>query len=500
MILIQGANIVDGSGKKSFVADIIVKGDRISAIGNFAGKKMSFETVIDGNRAMLTPGFIDIHNTSDHYLGIFTNPSQSDFLLQGITTILGGHCGASLAPLLYGSLEAMGKWTDINLINVNWHSVKEFFEILRQKKIGVNFAMLAGHTTIRRAILGEDLRDLTVREIEVMRGIINKALEEGVFGISTGLAYSHSQRTPYNEIKACAEITATKKGIYSTHLRDERENLVESIKETIKISEETGIETLISHLKPLKGSTEEYAKTLELIEKSEARDRIHFTSYPYDTSIVPIYTLLPRWAQNGGFGFMEKHLSNEHSRNRIMEELPEIKEGELVVAQAPGNEYLIGKSLEEFAKNQGRDMNEGLLELMRVSKLHAIIFYKNIELDWILQSLKNPQNLIATVATSLPLNFPSLKHARTKNTFPKFIELITKTKLLGIETAIERVTYTPAKKIGLKERGLIKEGWYADLVLMRENKVNTVLINGKIAVSDGKLKEMGNGKILESKP
>src|SRR3989344_6384242 len=185
MILIKSAQIIDGAGKPPYKADVLIKDDKISAIGNYATKKA--EIIIDGLGYYLTPGFIDVNTDADHYLALFTNPSQSDFIKQGVTTTIGGQCGSSLAPLLYGSLESIQKWTDIRQINVNWHTMQEFLKILGKIKIGVNFGTLIGHSTIRRAIIGEELRDLTDPELKVFEHIIERAMEEGALGFSTGL-------------------------------------------------------------------------------------------------------------------------------------------------------------------------------------------------------------------------------------------------------------------------------------------------------------------------
>ena len=131
MILIRSAKVVDGSGKPAYTADVLIQGDKITAVGYFPTKKA--DLIIDGLGFYLTPGFIDIHTDSDHSLDLFLHPDQKDFLLQGVTTIIGGNCGSSLAPLLYGQLESIQKWTDINQINVDWHTVGEFFQVLNRK-------------------------------------------------------------------------------------------------------------------------------------------------------------------------------------------------------------------------------------------------------------------------------------------------------------------------------------------------------------------------------
>src|SRR3989344_8027237 len=159
MTLIKNVQVFDGTGKSSFRSDIMVKGDRIAAIGNFPNKKA--DVVIDGLGFTATPGFIDANTDSDHYLSLFSNPLQEDFLRQGVTTIIGGQCGSSLAPLLYGHLDSIRKWTDTGKFNVSWHELGEFLALLEKQPLGVNFGTLVGHSTIRRDLTGEEVRTLT---------------------------------------------------------------------------------------------------------------------------------------------------------------------------------------------------------------------------------------------------------------------------------------------------------------------------------------------------
>lgn len=195
MLLIKNVRVVDGAGKEPYKADVIVRGEYISAIGNFSGK--NFSKIINGNGAYLAPGFIDVNSDSDHYLTLFTNPEQQDFLQQGVTTIVGGNCGSSLAPLIKGDLRSIRKWTDTNLVNVGWRSMAEFLAILEKKRMGVNFGTLVGHSTIRRAIIGDDIRDMTDEEMAIFKMVLRLALKEGAFGLSSGLGYIHSRLTPY---------------------------------------------------------------------------------------------------------------------------------------------------------------------------------------------------------------------------------------------------------------------------------------------------------------
>ena len=494
MTIIKSAQIIDGTGKPPFRADVLLKDDKISAIGSFPNKKA--DTVINGLGYYLVPGFIDVNTDSDHYLSLFTNPSQKDFLLQGVTTIIGGHCGSSLAPLLYGTLESIRKWTDINQINVDWHTIAELFKTLGQVKLGVNFGTLAGHSTIRRALIGEDLRDLTESELKIFQRILNQALEEGALGFSTGLGYAHSRLVPYNEIKALLPIVAKRGGVYTTHLRDETNCLLSSINETIKIARETGVKTLISHIRPLVGYEKEFENGLKLLEKSATDLNLHFDTYPFDTSIVPIYTLLPLWAQNGGLEIMAANLSDPSIKNRIIPELPNLKENDLVVAQAIGNDYLVGKTLGEFAANRNLDLKSGLLELMTVANLKALIFYKNVNLELVIKSLTSEKALLASNAASLEESDKYIKHERGYNTFPRYLEI---NKTIPLETAIKKITLIPAEKFNLRGRGVIKEGNFADLALISDNKIQQVLVSGQIAVSEGKSRNIAAGRILRGR-
>ena len=174
-ILIKGVNIISSGQSSEGKKDVLVSKNKISAIGEFPNKIA--EIVLDGRGIYLSAGFIDINTDSDHYLTLFSEPNQGDFLKQGVTTILGGLCGASLAPLIYGSLESIQKWVDVSKINTNWHLLAEFLDYIEAQSLGVNFGTLVGHSTIRRSIVGESLRQLTANELDVFNHILLKIFD-----------------------------------------------------------------------------------------------------------------------------------------------------------------------------------------------------------------------------------------------------------------------------------------------------------------------------------
>ncbi len=495
MILIRDVLVVDGTGKAPYKADVLLRRDRISAIGRFP--KMSADLTIDGSGGYITPGFIDVNTDSDHYLTLFTNPEQEDFLLQGATTIVGGHCGSSLAPLLYGSLESIRKWTDPNQINVDWHTVKEFLAALQSRRLGVNFLTLAGHSTVRRALIGEEMRDLTEGELAVFTRIIEDAIKDGVFGISTGLAYAHARLAPYSEIKRLVGVSKKNGGVYATHLRNETNGLLESINETLALAKETGITTIISHLRPIRGFENQFGEAIEKIEGARKRGiKIYFDSYPFDTSFLPIYTLLPEWLKRGNLETMCESIKNTNISERILKELPPLSSDSIVVAQAPEADFLVGKTLGAFAENQNLDLNRALLKLMDATRLRATVFYRNINMDLAIESLRSPAALIASNGVSFPPGSAHLRHERLWNTFPRFLEIVLGSRLMTLETAIQKITSTPASIFGLEGRGVIREGNIADLTLVKSGIPSHVFVNGALTVSEGVSNQSLSGTII----
>lgn len=492
--LIKNVQIIDGTGEKAKSADVLIKGDRISAIGNF--NKKTADLIIDGRGAYLSPGFINLNTDSDHYLSIFDNKEQQDFLMQGVTTIIGGLCGASLAPLLYGSLESIRKWANPEKINVNWRTMDEFLDNLDQSPLGVNFATLVGHATIRRALIGENLRDLTLKEIEVFKDIISKALESGAYGFSTGLGYAHARQTPYSELKALLEPVVRQAAVYATHLRNDEEGLLSSVDETIHLARETGVRVLISHFRPLYKFEDEWERALSLIE-ADVSLRIHADLYPFDHSVLPIYRLLPLWAQNGPLELMMHHLENKSMRERIVGALPRLKGDEITISAAPQNEYLVGKTLRDFCNTrQIKSVKEGLVELMLLAKLKAMVIFKNINLDVLLRNLHRPSILVASNSASLRDDVEVLKPERALKTFPRFLELVQEKNLMPLEMAVKKITSLPASIIGLEDRGVIKDRAFADLVIFKDGEIKTVLVNGEVAFDGGKITSKLSGKVL----
>jgi N-acyl-D-aspartate/D-glutamate deacylase len=497
-LLIKNVRLLGGSRPFPEPLDVFIAQDKISAIGIFPQKRA--DQTLDGQGAYLSPGFIDVDTSSDHYLTLFDYPSQADFLRQGITTIFGGTCGSSLAPLLYGSLESVRKWGGSDdRINVDWHTMAEFLKTLDRRPLAVNFGTLVGHSTIRRAIVGDALRDLTKNEMDVLLATIKRALHEGGFGVSTGLGYVHGKNTPYAELKKIAEVVKQSHGIYATHLRNSGEGVGAAIDETIKLAKDTGVKALVSHFVPMVQAHQEYSAALDRIEALPDVLDFRFDLYPFDTMLLPIYTFLPAWAQNGGQQTMLTNLKDEWLMKRIAKDTPPPDEEHCIVAQAPGNDFFVGKTLKEVRQIYGlSDPREALFRLMVETKLQGTLLYKTLDEDLIRRALGSKRSFVASNAPSFDTNAKRgrlFKSDRTTSTFPAFLSLA-EHGLMPLEDAIRKITLLPAREFGLVGRGEIKEGNFADLTCFRNGEFKFTVVGGKVAMKEGEFQNVFPGKAL----
>ncbi len=517
-ILIKNGSVFDGSGKKGERTDVLIENDKISAIGALAKKKA--ETIIDASGLYVVPGFIDINSDSDHYLTIFTQPGQSSLLEQGITTVLAGNCGSSLAPLIRGNLISIRKWSDPDQINIDWQSFGEFLEKLSRFQIGVNFGTLIGHSTIRRGIIGEEFRDLTDSEFKKMMYLVEKSLAEGAFGVSTGLNYSHSRITPQYEILEIAKIIKKYGGLYATHLRSEKEGVLAAIAELEDlVSEYRNFPKVeISHLKAFAGLEDDLNQGLKIIEDLKNLNiDIGFDVYPYQTTANPLYTYLPPWAVYGGMELMIKNISNHSVRQRIIKELKERKYdfSKIIVAEALKIPSFTGKSISDLATKRNIDSEEMLLEVLTLAGGRVTVFEDNLSEVGVEALLKNPLSVVATNGPGFDNNQAgdSLAHPRSFGAFPRFLGLIREKKLMSWPEAIKKITSGPAQKIGLRKRGSIKKGYFADLVIFNPDLVNSsatlinpylqpegikfVFLNGKLVVENSRFNGVLAGQIFK---
>lgn len=505
--LIKNVIVVDGSGRTPLKGDVLIRDEKIMAIGSFPQYRA--DKVILGNEGYLMPGFMDPNVSSDRYLTIFRSPLHKDFLLQGVTSIMIGQCGFSLAPSFYGNnLEHIESWAKSSHININWRSVGEFLKVLENYGLGVNVGTLVGHEVIREDIVkdpSEDFRNLNSNELRVFRSILGQSIEEGAFGMSTGLGYYPYQNTSYHEIRALLDVLKEYKGVYATHLRNEREKLSDSVEETIKVSQEMSVPAIISHFRPLLGFEDQYEKALAMIEEKASKANVYFDINPFNSSAVSLDTFLPEFIRDNDIAIMLERIKDKETAKKLANSFPKIDAKKVVILNAPSVEFLNGKTLYEFAQNRELSSAQAMIKLMEVTKLKGVILYENLNQQEVSKAIFSTRSLISTNSPNFDDVFGTFKPDRAYKTFPTYLKEADKNKI-SVEKAVAKITGLPSTIFNLDGRGFISGGYFADLTLTTKDfDISLVMVNGQIMVENGALVEnpkgpsagkQGNGKIL----
>ena len=472
-LLIKGVQVVDGAGSQPYKADVLIQKKIISAIGDLKRRRAQKE--IDGLGNYLAPGFIDVAGSPDHYLTLFSDPAQSSSTSQGVPTVIGGQDGASLAPLIYGTLESIRKWADPGEVNVNWHTVAEFLKTLERVPLGVNFGTLVGHGTVRRVFVHGKNRRLTSKELAVFKKVLRDSLREGAFGFSSGLGYAHGRGALPAEMKTLVKETARSGGIYAARLRDIGEDLLASVKEIIKVAKETGAKTIVTGFRPTQGQEEQFEEALKLLEKSTAKASVYFALCPHPVTTTAIYTLLPQWAQKDDLETMLEIINDKKLSSQVKNEWQGLSVEKIKLVAAPHHPYLIGRKVTDA---------DDLIELMIATGLRAAVECPDINQELLAGALTKSQALIAS------------EGAMRDDTFPRYLELAIKSEKMPIERAIKKITSDAASCFDIKRRGRIKERSIADLVIIGKNdyEIKQTILGGKVVGE-----ERARGEILRHK-
>ena len=522
-VTVRGGTIVDGSGSEPFVADIGIKGGKIISIGNIDAPSR-FE--INARGLIVSPGFIDIHSHSDFVLP--ANPWSEGKVMQGVTTEVVGNCGMSAAPVNPERLEQLKKYVAFLCeegLQWNWVGFGEYLDQLQESGTAVNVAALVGHNTIRAAVMGFEERQASSRELDEMKALVSRCIEEGAFGLSSGLIYVPGIYAATVELVELCKVVSAHGGVYCTHIRGEGANLIDSVKEAIQIGEEAGVPVQISHLKASgRSNWGKVAEALKLVDEANSIGLdVTFDAYPYTAGMTTMTALLPPWALEGGVEGLLKRLKDTKTRAKLKSEIeggfPDLAKDlvhdsgkSIMVAQCKTskNKNLEGKTLFEASKLRGKDVVETVLEILEEENAEvSIISFSMCEED-VRVVLNHPRAMIGTDAIDLSRGRP---HPRAYGTYPRFLaRYVREGGLLTIQEAIRKMASMPARRLGLKDRGLLRPGFCADLVIFRMDAVEDVasfeeprrfpkgiehvLVNGQMAVENGKFLKKLNGKVL----
>lgn len=492
--LIKNGQIYDGTGSVPVQKDILIRGGRIARIGSLSRAHAAH--VIDATGMMVTPGFIDVTSHSDHHMSIFYEPYQEDAIRQGVTTIIGGNCGVSLAPLISGSMESIQEWGSELHTNINWQSVKQFLALIEKRKLGVNFGMLVGHTTIRRALTKNTFRDLTESELRAFVHIVSTAMKEGALGLSTGLEHTHASRTPYHELLSLVRVVAKHNGVYATHLRNTHDGLLQSIQETIDIAKETHASIEIVHLQPQRSHRGRYEEVAEILRKESSKLHINFDVNTFDSTPQLIYELLPEWSREESLEIMRAHIGTTTAEARLIPYFKENAPRDCIITHVPiaSLKFLEGKSIREYGLRAGLTYEKAIIAIMKLTHLRATIATKTVDTGLLASYISHPNCIISSNSASFGKK--EFKYTPSTETFPTFLRYVADSNIISMESAIEKITSLPAHKYGLGKRGIIKEGYAADIAIHNNFEPTHVFVNGVHTLRDGNVVRVMGGAVI----
>ena len=497
-LLITGGTILDGTGAAGYAGDVAVRDGRIVRVSSSRIPQEGAARVIDATGLVVAPGFIDIHAHIDPLLSI---PESESHVRQGVTTALGNPDGG-------------GPW-----------QIGRHLDRVTETTVGMNVGFLIGHNSVRSEVMGRDDRPPTVEELDAMRDLVRQGMEDGAFGLSTGLRYTPGFYSETDEVVALSEVAHEYGGFYTSHLRDEGLDLFAGVGEAIEIGERSGIPIVLTHHKvvgaPMWGSSEQ---TLQMIDAARANGvDIMADQYPYTATQTGISILVPPWALAGGTSTFVERLDDPGLRDSIFDGIVwniinDRGGNDLSRVQFAGVDWdptLEGQTLHDWAVREGLPSTpetgaELVIEAMRRGGARAI--YHVLHEDDIERIMSHPHTAIASDGRLVRLG-DGHPHPRWYGTFPRVLGEYTRERgVLTLEDAVRKMTSLPADRMGLTDRGRIVEGHWADLALFDPETVIDratfqephqypagipyVIVNGVVTVDEGEFHDLRPGMVL----
>jgi N-acyl-D-amino-acid deacylase len=497
-LVIKNGKIVDGTGNQWFYGDVGIKDGKIARVGKIDHSEAT--KVIDAKGLIVAPGFIDVHT---HIEGNDLKvPTAGNFVLDGVTSVVTGNCGGS---------------------KVN---MARYFRQLDSVKMSINVASLIGHNSVRREIMGESMRDPSAEEQKAMEALVEKGMKEGAVGLSTGLIYVPGTYSKTPEVIGLAKAASLYGGVYASHIRDEGDHVTAAVEEAINIGRQANIPVEISHFKvTYKPNWGKSTGTLAQVDNAR-KEGIEVTvdQYPYIASSTTLSTTVPSWVFSGGWDSLQWRLKDTPTRLKIKKEMTdELKSKQLksysyaVVARYLPDTTLNGKNISEINLLKGRRQKpmeeaETILDLVGSTDRVQMVFFSMEEND-LRRILQYPFNMFASDA-GINIYGSGMPHPRAYGTNSRVLGMyVRELKVIRLEEAIRRMTSLPATKFGLRDRGLLREGMAADVVVFDEKTVGDlatfnkphayaqgfkcIIVNGEVTAENGKHTGVRNGTVLK---
>jgi N-acyl-D-amino-acid deacylase len=476
--VLRGGQVLDGSGAPPRRADIAVDGSRITEVGQAI--TVTGARDIDARGLVIAPGFIDLHTHCDFTLPAY--PRAASMVRQGVTTLVTGNCGHSTFPVADGERrDLLRSYSSFlgDALDWSWSDAAGFARMLSGRPLAVNVALQVGHGTARVAAMGFDARPPAEPELVRMQAAVAEAMEAGAFGISSGLIYPPGSYASTEEIAALAEVAARYGGFYSTHVRNEGPDLLTAVQEAITVAERAAIPLQLSHHKVL-GRKNWGLTTASLRLIDQARDRgvdVTADQYPYQASSTTLAALLPGWAVEGGTERMRARLLDPGQRAQIRAEVlsggapgapkRDFEPDTVVVASLPdGSRELVGRSLANIASPPAAQPVDVLLDLLSDHGAGVQVVIFAIGEEDIRRVMAHPEVAVASDGWTLHPSAGGCPHPRSYGTFSRVLgQYVRKDRVLTLPEAVRKMTGLPARRLGLEDRGVLRPGASADLVV-----------------------------------
>jgi N-acyl-D-amino-acid deacylase len=526
-LLIRNGHIIDGTGSPWYTGDVAIQAGRIAAVGPLLG--VSAADTVDAKGLVVAPGFIDMLGQSD--LTILVNPHLPSKIYQGITTEFTGE-GGSAAPLNDRIIAADRLSYDHYKITPDWRTLGQYFARLERQGIGINVGDYVGATQVRRMVLGDDDRQPTADELAKMKGLVADAMRDGAVGLSTSLQYPPAPYAKTEELIALAAEAARFGGVYATHMRSESKDILRALDEAIRIGREGGLPVEIWHLKVAGKSN--WGRMGQVVAKIDSARRsgvdVAADTYAYTAWFNSLSAMVPPWAHDGGTAKLIERLRDPAARRRIRRDMltpdswennewQDIRGPDAILIGAVQNPTLLplqGKTLAEIARQKKADPIDALLDLLIEDQAYTSVAVFGMDEPDVVLALKQPWVSINNDSQGTApdgLLGQEHPHPRAYGTFPRILrKYVREEKRLSLEDAIRKFSSLPAQRMHLADRGVLKAGMWADVVVFDPEQIRDlatfakpnqlsqgmrwVLVNGVPVIAAGKPTGKLPGKVL----
>jgi N-acyl-D-amino-acid deacylase len=529
-IIIKNAEIIDGTGAPAYRGDTAIDGQQISEVGNLSHSDARH--IIDAAGSVVAPGFIDMHSHADFSLPVW--PTADSMIHQGITTAVVGQCGLSPAPLLNETREevisALTGFFGEFVRDMPWHewsSVEDYLAFLLRSGISLNILQLAGQGVIRASVLGFGEERANKDQMAKMRNLVDEAMADGAIGLSTGLIYPPGSFTITEELIELTQAVASRDGYYFSHVRGESDTLLDAIAEAIRIGRETGVSVQISHYKAApRDNWEKSAQGLGLIEKARA-EGLDVTAdlYPYRAGSTTLLTMLPQWAHVGGPAEIMRRLADPAMRTKMITDMQTggfargMEWDQVLITSSPKQTDYEGCYVSDLAAKANKPPHDWVFDALLETRLDMGMAVFGMSEENRQREIQCPAMMICTdgygMATTGPLS-RGVPHPRNYGAFPRVLgRYVRDLKAVTLEEAVFKMTGLAAQKLRLKDRGMIRPGFAADLVVFDPDAVSDcatydnphqyargishVIVNGQFVIRDADHTGAKPGIVLKNK-